>query len=735
MFKREIRSYHSSAGDLQTEPLRVSIIVSYDRNIFKTIRIVRNILNNTIYPNYEVVVVGHISSISKNVLNFFFTSSKLLFVKGKHLSEVEAKNRAVNMSTGFYLVFCEPYVQPLRGWLINLVIAHSKINKPGAIGGKTVFSFFHRFANSFKVEQAGIAYRQEDGAIKPYKLYEGADYSSACVCASVERPAVNHGLFLISKEAFLKVGGFSHKYTPYLASTDLFLKLISTGYVNYYCADSVSLSFNFNKEKHFERGELISFKREWQGFLKEKVNAERFSFLPGFWTQKNLTIGVVVSEEAPYGSFKMFLQTLYDKGANVKYYKSGSDWYNISYEVDVLIVTVSEYDPTLIIGNVFVLKIFWAISKTERFDMSYGGAYDLFISPCLSSSAFSKVRRSVVEFSLEYDKSYNIEINEFFHKKVYAFLDIIQSSERSKRVAVLIAAPDLEFAHEWGDYHFALALRKNMERVGNVQVRIYTREKWYSHEVLDNDVVVVLRGIHKYHPAATQINFMWLISHPADVSMEELYMYDHIFVASELFVQKFSGSQGLSISVLHQCTDTEVFFPVKDDRVNVEVLYVGNSRNVLRESLRLLLPTDKELQVYGSRWEGLIPTRYIKGRYIDNDQLKHYYSNARVLLNDHWSDMKEEGFISNRVFDALACKANLVSDIVYGMDKLFDNKLMVYSSRKELYNWVDRCVGGADEIEEKREALYKQVISEHTFERRAKQILAYVEKFQKYESN
>ena len=45
-----------------------------------------------------------------------------------------------------------------------------------------------------------------------------------------------------------------------------------------------------------------------------------------------------------------------------------------------------------------------------------------------------------------------------------------------------------------------------------------------------------------------------------------------------------------------------------------DLVYVANSRNVLRPIVRDLLPTDLDLAVYGGNWEGLIDDRYVLGR-------------------------------------------------------------------------------------------------------------------------
>ena len=62
----------------------------------------------------------------------------------------------------------------------------------------------------------------------------------------------------------------------------------------------------------------------------------------------------------------------------------------------------------------------------------------------------------------------------------------------------------------------------------------------------------------------------------------------------------------------------------------------------------------------------LVDPRFVKGEGIPNHELARYYSSAAIVLNDHWDDMRAEGFISNRLYDALACGAFVISDHLDG---------------------------------------------------------------------
>jgi hypothetical protein len=58
---------------------------------------------------------------------------------------------------------------------------------------------------------------------------------------------------------------------------------------------------------------------------------------------------------------------------------------------------------------------------------------------------------------------------------------------------------------------------------------------------------------------------------------------------------------------------------------------------------------------------------------VANAELRHHYSAADVVLNDHWPEMRQRGFLSNRLYDALAFGACVVSDHVAGIEAEFDD--------------------------------------------------------------
>ncbi|MDJ0633115.1 MAG: glycosyltransferase [Xenococcaceae cyanobacterium MO_188.B29] len=291
------------------------------------------------------------------------------------------------------------------------------------------------------------------------------------------------------------------------------------------------------------------------------------------------------------------------------------------------------------------------------------------------------------------------------------------------RIAIKVPVPKIEEVHEWGDYHLALALKRAFKKHGH-SVRIDILPDWDTQLGFADDVVLVLRGLSEYTPKPDHINLMWNISHPDKVSREEYERYDHIFVASHHYADKLSKKITTPVSTLLQCTDPNIFYPETNDNIpQEEVLFVGNSRKQFRTIIKNALEVDLQVSVYGTRWENIIPSAYHKGNHIENRKLHYYYSTCKILLNDHWSSMKENGFISNRIFDAAACGCFVISDDVIGATDIFGDTLVTYKNANELKQLVDYFLEHEQERKLISNKLKKIVLSEHTFEHRVLSIL------------
>ena len=314
--------------------------------------------------------------------------------------------------------------------------------------------------------------------------------------------------------------------------------------------------------------------------------------------------------------------------------------------------------------------------------------------------------------------------NHTYDQRAEKIKDVLESYIWKRKMAIKIPAPNWEEVEEWGDYYLALGLKKELER-NDCEVILQVLPEWEGDGDARCDSVLVLRGLSRYHPKPQHFNMMWNISHPDDVTIEEYNQYQHVFIASEYWASEIAKKVDVPVEAMLQCTDPEIFYPDPDDDYKHDLLFVGNSRGVHRKIIKDLLPTDEELAVYGSGWEGLVDKKYIKGDHIPNKELRKAYSSCKILLCDHWDDMRDKGFLSNRLFDASACGAFIISDNVKGIGDVFGDSLVTYENSDDLQSLITYYL--ANNYEKKEESFDRTDLFNFTFEKRIESIIQLID--------
>ncbi|KQT60048.1 hypothetical protein ASG52_18140 [Methylobacterium sp. Leaf456] len=292
------------------------------------------------------------------------------------------------------------------------------------------------------------------------------------------------------------------------------------------------------------------------------------------------------------------------------------------------------------------------------------------------------------------------------------------------RMAIKIAAPDLRMAPQWGDTHFAKGLKAALEPLGWI-VRIDPVDAWYGGEAVDVDLV--LRGLGRYRCEPDRLNLMWLISHPNLIEADEPAAFDHVFIASDVYLPTFRHRYGVPCSTLHQATDPVLFAPGAAAGIDTPLLFVGNSQREYRTMVRWCIERRLPLAIWGAMWEGIVPPKMVRGPHLPNERLAAAYAGAGVLLNDHWDSMRANGFLSNRLFDGSAAGAPILTDPVAGLAEVFGDTIPTVASAEDLAAAAQAML--ADPQAARARALRARdiVLAAHTFAHRARTIVETVE--------
>ena len=300
-----------------------------------------------------------------------------------------------------------------------------------------------------------------------------------------------------------------------------------------------------------------------------------------------------------------------------------------------------------------------------------------------------------------------------------SFIELLRKYVNSTKVMIKAPIPKDKDKNEWGDYHFGINLQREFNNKGYPS-RIQLLDDWENLDDGIYDIIIVLRGLSIYTPKSQHYNIMWNISHPDDITFGEYEGYDKVYIASTYWADKIKELVNVDVEALLQCTNPNLFHQEYDEEYDSELLFVGNSRLIYRRILKDLLPTNYKLDVYGAMWDGIIDEKYIKAEHIPNNQLYRVYSSTKVLLNDHWDDMREKGFISNRIFDAIACQTTILTDHVRGIDELFKDAVVYYDTSEELDDKIKEAMNNTN--------VDAKLIEEHTFAKRTEKIISDYEK-------
>jgi O-antigen biosynthesis protein len=290
------------------------------------------------------------------------------------------------------------------------------------------------------------------------------------------------------------------------------------------------------------------------------------------------------------------------------------------------------------------------------------------------------------------------------------------------RWAIKVAAHPGPRGDGWGDVHFARSLARALTTLGQ-EVVVDRRDAHQRASMYLDDVVLNLRGLDDFAVQPGRVNLMWVISHPELVSADEVRRYHGVFAASESWSRRMGDEAGVAVQPLLQATDPGLFNPDRGVPGSGDpVLFVGSSRGIRRRVVDDAVRAGLDVSVYGPQWDGLLDARYVKDISYPNAELGAAYRSAGVVLNDHWDDMAREGFLSNRLFDAVASGARVISDDVDGLDELFGGAVQTYADAGELTALASpdsTSFPAADDLT----AVARRVGREHSFDARAAVLL------------
>lgn len=183
--------------------------------------------------------------------------------------------------------------------------------------------------------------------------------------------------------------------------------------------------------------------------------------------------------------------------------------------------------------------------------------------------------------------------------------------------------------------------------------------------------------------------------------------------------------------------DTNVFYPIRESKKTINILFTGRYLKDREEGYRLYLyPLIRRFRgsvvIVGSGWSGnpnvkdakIIPS-------IPYTLLNKFYNMAKVCINIHRDNSRRcHTALNLRTFETLGSGKILISDRVVGIDELFEvgKEVIACDNEDEFLDNVEKYLFDDEAGQRVAESGYSKIIHAHTIMHRAKQLQEILER-------
>ncbi len=693
-------------------------IVMLNRNGEVHLRRCLPALAETAYRELELIVVDNGSEDeSRSIVRAFRPPFPVRLIENENnASFSDGNNQGIAASQGELVLLLNNDIEPIHpswlGYLVDTVLDNSV-----AAGARLVYPprgtalrAGLRFPD-LSLQHGGVSFVPTDGVPFPAPMRPGTDALADWASEVREAPALTAACLLVRRSDLDRVGGFSAGYVYGQEDVDLCLKLRSLGGRLMYDGRAVLWHHESatrelgdptaNRER--VRANRDRFVGTWAPRLYRTVMLDSLAGSRA-WRDEPLRVGLDRRPDQ---------RQLTDALAHLAWRIGPSDpGDEIDPAIDVLVALDDARDVRSLPTG--IVRVAWVHGAPEPW-LTRPWFDDFDIVACSDPAAIAAIERASSQ-----------RARQVAGLTADALGELLAGWLEAARIGIQTAVPSWEVAEAWGDLHLARGLQRALRRLDHPS-RIYLLPDAPGWAAARDDATIHLYGLAATPTRPGRIDVLWHISHPDRVSPELYERFDRVFVASDGFARWMADRVDVPVAALHQATDPERFRPEPTGPAH-ELLLVANSRGTRRHILDDLLPTRHELAVYGRGWtpERLDPA-YLAGDTIPNQELGGYYAAASIVLNDHWTDMQREGFLSNRLYDASAAGGFVISDDIAGLDTEFDAGIVAYRDPADLGRLIDHYLAHPDERRARARRARAAVLARHTFDHRARSILDVVD--------
>lgn len=260
-----------------------------------------------------------------------------------------------------------------------------------------------------------------------------------------------------------------------------------------------------------------------------------------------------------------------------------------------------------------------------------------------------------------------------------------------------------------------------------------------KYNIFKPDITMVIKGSMLTEDTIKKMKdskiILWVMDSIFQVkrAYENINLYDYRFMFEKTDIERLKR-EGIDSFFLPLALDESVYFPIKNQKKDIDLLFVGNLNSKRQFILEKLIKDFPKfiIQIYGG-YVGLIPLKrhykyyfkgyrkYFKNRTVKPSEANKLYSRTKIALNIHHEQSKYG--CNQRFFEILGTKTFQLVDNNKFIDERFSDKVITYENYNDLKNKILKYLSDESSRSIIAEKGYQEVIKNHTFTQRIKHIL------------
>jgi spore maturation protein CgeB len=285
-------------------------------------------------------------------------------------------------------------------------------------------------------------------------------------------------------------------------------------------------------------------------------------------------------------------------------------------------------------------------------------------------------------------------------------------------------------------------LRRKNKQFDNLYSKLFGNSSEMISVVKKNkfDLVLILKGgdikeeILAELKTHVPILANWWVDDPfnQDANVNLHKYYDYFFVFDSSYIQDLKNAGAKNAFWLPCAFSPTSYFPGEVNPKYLTDLAFVASYFPPREELFVHLTNEKlDISIWGPNWEKAplqsFFKRYpnaLKGINLPNSEASSLYRSAKICLNLNHNHSKIDG-INQRMLEIIASGGFQICDFRKGFSEIFEDKkeIVYFYDSKEIPELVDFYLNNETERKKIIQTGMKKVLSEHSFDSRAKEIL------------